>query len=63
VKRYIVFAYDYYEPRGGGRDFVAAFDTLTEAAEYAEAVPNNPTVWVMHIADAEANFEIVWSTD
>lgn len=31
MKRYLVFAFDYYYPGGGWNDFVSAHDTVEEA--------------------------------
>ncbi len=31
MKRYILFGYDGYYPRGGWNDFIASFDTVAEA--------------------------------
>jgi hypothetical protein len=31
MKRFLVFAYDYYYPAGGMNDFVGSYDTMEEA--------------------------------
>lgn len=35
MKRFVVFAGDYYYPSGGANDFQDAFDTLAEALAFA----------------------------
>lgn len=36
TKQYLVFGFDSYYPRGGWNDFVASFDSLTEAMSDAD---------------------------
>ncbi len=37
MKRYLVFAFDFYYPIGGWDDFKKDFDTTTEALDYISA--------------------------
>lgn len=40
VKQYLLFGFEQYYPAGGADDFVQAFDTVEEAAEFMEKNPN-----------------------
>lgn len=54
MKRYLLFAYWTYYPRGGWLDFVGSFDTQEEAE--SAALANKKSHW--HIIDANTGEEV-----
>lgn len=69
MKRFLVFAYDTYYPRGGWTDFRSAHDTLEEAKAAAIALDAKPQDvsltgrWdCIEIADVQ-QLEMVWSRE
>lgn len=59
MKRYLLFAYELHEARGGWHDFVGSFDTIEEASEMFKTMPMInycPDMW--HIVDSQS-WEII----
>ena len=56
VKRFVVFAGDYYYPGGGWDDFNASFDTLEEVWKYQKTALKNAD-W-SQVIDLETGEEV-----
>ena len=55
-KKYILFQYDKFYPRGGLMDIIGSFDTIEEAKEFAKKDRTDYTV----ILDRDT-WQIAWS--
>lgn len=42
MKRFLVFAFDHYYPKGGMNDFKGSFDTKEEAIAFSNTLQNVP---------------------
>lgn len=61
MKRYLVFAGNYYYPSGGWNDFHSAYDTLEEARELTKKMKSEAGLWEdwCHIIDIQTGEEVV----
>jgi 3-hydroxyacyl-CoA dehydrogenase len=50
MNRFLVFAGDFYYPRGGMHDFDSSYDTVDKAVEYCLGLPYGLYDWA-HIVD------------
>ena len=55
MKRYWLFQFDEYYPRGGINDFVESFDSIQDALECSKKVKNEFGGESYHIFDSEKN--------